>query len=495
MVSGKPNLLTVDDAKRINAPMVADLMAKHMSPGQLHALKLLGFDRVLIERAEGVYYLDQNGRKILDFFGGLGALGLGHNHPRILAARRRFADEARHDIAMTFISQYAAVLSYNLAQIAPGDLDIAFLCLSGSEANEAALQLAESAAGIGKQTVAYTEGSFHGKTRAALSVTDSAFYQSTVRLLENRRRVPYGDAHELERAFASDRSIGVFIAETVQGGAGIIVPPKGYFTAVRDLCDEYGVLWLADEVQCGYGRTGCFFAFEHDNVVPDIVTLAKSLGGGKTPMGAYLARTPLFMKVYGTPKTAMIHGPATFSGMGESCVTAIEALHTLYDEELIDNAAEQGAYLLDRLRKLQAKYPRMIKDVRGLGCMVGIELADVSRTTSLGRVVSVLDRKLKGALAGVIGALLLNEYAVLVAFTEYNRNVIRLEPPLIVEREHVDYFVDSLDDLLSRGPTRMGVDYLRALRGPGVPLPPDRMQTPRRRSRSDPDALTSTAAA
>lgn len=465
--TAKPALISVEDAKRLDVQKVQDLMQKHMNPGQLHFLKLLGFNRVLIERAEGMYYVDRNGRRILDFFGGFGSLAFGHNHPRILDARIRFQEEKRQEIAMAFMSQYAAALSHNLAAIAPSDLDMAFLCVSGSEANEAALKLAERAAGD-RRTVVYTERSFHGKTRAALSVTDSEFYQGSFELLPNRVRVPFGDAIALEAAFRRDRSIGTFILETVQGGAGIVPWPEGYLKAVRELCDRYDVLWLADEVQCGYGRTGRFFAFEHENVVPDIVTLAKSLGGGKTAIGAYIARTPIFMKAYGSPKTAMIHGPATFSGMGEACCTAIEALNVLYDEGLIDNAAEQGAYLLDRLNQLQRKHPKIIKEVRGKGLMVGLELADISQTLPLGvkHLVSVLDERLKGSLCGFVGALLFRDYDVLVAFTEYNRNVIRLEPPLIVGRAEIDRFVEALDDLLSRGVGRIVGDYVKAtLRG------------------------------
>lgn len=465
--TAKPALISVEDAKRLDVQRTQDLMQKHMNPGQLHFLKLLGFNQVLIDRAEGMYYIDRTGRRILDFFGGFGSLAFGHNHPRILDARIRYQEEKRQEIAMAFMSQYAAALSYNLAAIAPGDLDMAFLCVSGSEANEAALKLAERAAGD-RRTVAYTEKSFHGKTRAALSVTDSEFYQGSFELLPNRVRVPFGDAAALEAAFRRDRSIGTFILETVQGGAGIVPWPEGYLKAVRHICDSYGVLWLADEVQCGYGRTGRFFAFQYEDVVPDIVTLAKSLGGGKTAIGAYIARTPIFMKAYGSPKTAMMHGPATFSGMGEACCTAIEALNVLYDEGLIDNAAEQGAYLLDRLHELQRKYPKIIKEVRGKGLMVGLELADISQTLPLGvkHLVSVLDERLKGSLCGFVGALLFRDYDVLVAFTEYNRNVIRLEPPLIVGRAEIDRFIEAFDDLLSRGVGRIVGDYVRAtLRG------------------------------
>lgn len=459
----KPYLLSVEDAKALSVTETADLFCRHLNPGQYHFLKLLGFHEVLIERAEGMYYYDKSGRRILDFFGGFGSLAFGHNHPRILAARRRFQEEKRHEIAMAFMSQYAAALARNLAEIAPGDLDMVFLGSTGSEVIEAALKLAEKVQGPARSKIAYATNSFHGKTRGALSVTDSAFYQSTFRLLDNRVRVPFGDAAALEELFAKDRSVGIVILETVQGGAGIVPAPASYWQEVRRLCDRYDVLWIADEVQCGVGRTGRFFAFEHAGVVPDIVALAKSLGGGKSAMGAMIARRPHYMKAYGAPKNALIHGPATFGGIGEACCTAIEALNVLYDEGLIENAAVQGAYLLDRLRQLQEQHPRMIKEVRGLGLMVGVEFCDFSQTLPLGlrQVVSVLDDKLKGGLSGFVGSLLLKDYGVLVAFTEYNRNVIRLEPPLIVARAEVDTFVSALDDLLSRGIARIVTDYTK----------------------------------
>jgi acetylornithine/succinyldiaminopimelate/putrescine aminotransferase len=462
----KPDLMTVEEAKHLRHEDVADLMASYISPGQLRLLKLLGFDRVIIDHAEGMYYVDQCGRKILDFFGGYGSLAFGHNHPRILDARRTFSDEKRHEIALAFMSQYAAALSYNLAQIAPGDLDITFLCVSGSEANEAALKLAERAATGRKPTVLYANNAFHGKTRGALSVSDSELYRGDFQLLQNTRRVPFGDVAALDRVLSRDRSIGVFILETIQGGAGIVLPPEGYLRAVRELCDQYGVLWIADEVQCGYGRTGRFFAFEHEEVVPDVVTLAKSLGGGKAAVGAYIARRPVFVKAYGTSKTALVHGPATFAGMGEACATAIEALHTLYDEELIDNAAAQGAYLQERLGALKRKHPGLIADIRGRGLMVGLEMTNISKSMPRGfrTLVSMLDERLRGGLAAIVGSLLLHEYDVLVAFTEYDRNVIRLEPPLIVQREHVDQLADSLDDLLSRDFTRIAMDYVRKVK-------------------------------
>jgi len=458
-----PPLLSLEAAHRLDVTDVARLFKEHVNPGQYHFLKLLGFHEVLLERAEGVYYVDRQGRHILDFFGGFGSVAFGHNHPRLVAARRAYEDARRQQIAMAFMSPYACALAHNLAAIAPGDLDMVFLASTGSEAVEYALKLAEAVQGRDRRRVAYSENAFHGKSRGALSVTDSAFYRGPFTLLDNTVRFPFGDAAALERALGADPQIGAVILETIQGGGGIVGAPAGYWREVRAICDRYDVLWIADEVQCGYGRTGRFFAFEHAEVVPDIVCLAKSLGGGMAALGATISRKPLFQRAYGKPKTALVHAPATFGGIGNSCAVAIEALNLLYDDGLIENAAAQGDHLLARLAELQRNYPSIIKDVRGQGLMVGLEFHDISHTlpTGVRQSVAVLDDKLKGSLCGFVGSLLLRDYAVLVAFTEYNRNVVRLEPPLIVSRAEVDRFVDALDDLLGRGVARIVADYAR----------------------------------
>ncbi|MBO9588860.1 aspartate aminotransferase family protein [Devosia sp.] len=460
----KPNLLTVEDAKALDIRRINELFTEHMNPGQLHFMKLLGFHKVKIERAEGMYYFDQNGRKILDFFGGFGSLAFGHNHKRILEARKKFAEEKRQEIAIAFLSQYATALAANLAACSPGDLDMVFLGSSGSEAMEAAIKVAERAAGPNRPKIVYAENSFHGKTKGVLSITDGALYRGQFKLTDNTVRVPFGDIDAIEAAFKSDPTIGTIVLETVQGGGGIIEAPAEFWPKLRALCDKYGVLWVADEVQCGFGRTGKFYAFEHYGVVPDVTALAKSLGGGKAAMGAMIASREVYMKAYGTSKTAMIHAMATFGGIGEASITSIEALNVLYDEGLIDNSAETGDYLIEKLRELQAKYPTLLKDVRGRGMMVGLEFHDFSQTLPLvlRPVVAALDDKLKGSLPGFIGSHLLRDHGVLVAFTEYNRNVIRLEPPLICTRENVDEFITALDEVLARGVVKIVTDFVRA---------------------------------
>lgn len=458
----RPKLLTVSDAKALDLRDITDYFQAHLNPGQLHFLKLLGFDRIVVERAEGMHYVTRDGRRILDFFGGFGSLAFGHNHPRILAARTAFQQEKRHEIAMAFLSQYASALAHNLATISPGDLSMVFLGSSGSEAMEAAIKVAEQAQGPGRSKIVYAANAFHGKTKGALSLTDSELYRSKFRLVDGNVKVPFGDIAAIRAAVEADPEIGIVVLETIQGGAGIIEAPASFWQDLRALCDEKGLLWVADEVQCGLGRTGRFYAFEHAGVVPDVTALAKSLGGGKCAMAAMIAKRDVYMRAYGTPKSALVHGPATFGGIGEACVTAIEGLNILYDEGLIENADVMGNRLIAGLKRLQEKYPALIKDVRGRGLMVGLEFQDFSQTLPFGlrQAVSLLDAKLKGSLCGFVGSLLLRDYDILVAFTEYNRNVIRLEPPLIAKAEHVDQFLSSLDSLLSRGVTGIVKDFI-----------------------------------
>ncbi len=227
-----PDLLTVDDAKALSVEGMTELFNGHLNPGQYHFMKLLGFHKIKIEHAEGMYYTDQNGRKILDFFGGFGSLSLGHNHPRIIAARKAFGEEKRHEIAMAFLSQYASALAANLARIAPGDLDMVFLGSSGSEAMEARLKVAEKVQGPKRSRVLYAENAFHGKTRGALSITDSEMYQSQFGLLENRTKVPFGDLDAIRAALDADPSIGIVCLETIQGGGGIIEAPADFWVGL-----------------------------------------------------------------------------------------------------------------------------------------------------------------------------------------------------------------------------------------------------------------------
>ncbi len=458
-----PLLISLEEAKNLSIDEISKYFQNHINPGQYKILKLLGFNKVKIEKAEGMYYYDQNKRPILDFFGGFGSLALGHNHPKIIKARKNFQRENRHEIAIAFMSQYSTSLAHNLSQLTNNQLEKVFFTSTGSEAVEYALKIAEKSNPKKRKVIAYAENAFHGKSRGALSVTDSKLYRSDFELPSNTISIPFGDIESLEKIFEENKSIGTLILETIQGGAGIIPAPSNYWKELRRLCNRQKIIWIADEVQCGVGRTGTFFAFEKANVMPDIITLAKSLGGGKAAIGAVISKKNIFERAYGSKKTALIHNQATFGGIGESCATAIETLNIIYDENLLDNCKKQGEYLISELNNLSNKYPHIIKQIRGEGLMVGIEFHDISKTLPKGlrTITSVIDEKLKGSLCGFIGSQLLSKYGILVAFTEYNRNVIRLEPPLIINSNQIKYFIDSMNQLLSGGVLKIIKDYLK----------------------------------
>jgi acetylornithine/succinyldiaminopimelate/putrescine aminotransferase len=300
----------------------------------------------------------------------------------------------------------------------------------------------------------------HGKTHGALSVTGNERVRAPFRTLPGCVAFPYGDVYALERALgagapgAAGAPVAV-IVEPVQSGAGVVVPPAGYLRRVRELCDRSGAVLIVDEVQTGFGRTGRLFAFQHDAIVPDVITLSKAMGGGKEPIAACVSRRSLQRRAYGSAADATLHN-ATFNGMASATAVATEVLHVLYDEGLIDNARRMGALLLRRLEGLQEKHPDLLVDVRGKGLLVGVELRALAELLPIGPIGAYLPkiRALgEGALAALVATRLLRRHGVLVAFTDFDRNVLRLEPPLSITEADVDRLVEGLSEALSLGVT------------------------------------------
>jgi ornithine--oxo-acid transaminase len=368
----------------------------------------------------------------------------------VLDIRRRFSEQRRHEISPAYPSRYAAALATNLARIAPGDLGVVQLCDTRSDAVQTALMLAQRAQGPRRSGVA----------------SASLPYRSHLRLGGGDVRVPFGDTRALAAALRR-RRIGAVLLETVPASSGIVWSPPGYLREVRRLCDEHDALWIADETPCGVGRTGRFFAFEHAGVVPDLVTLSTSPGVDPAAIHAVIARDPVHRHACANTGST-VAGVVMFSGTGEACCTAFEGLAVLYDDDLLGNAERTGRYLRRRLEGLRLCYPDLVVDVRGMGLMMGVQLAGVSigRLAVLRRAVRLLNRRHSRTLASLVSGLLLAEHGVLVGLSEYDRDVLLLRPPWTVTPQHVDEFVDALDELLSRGVARLARDFLRV---PGKP--------------------------
>lgn len=412
-----------------------------------------GFVKTFV-RGEGTRVWDHEDNSYLDFVAGYGSVNLGHNHARVVEAVQTALSEQTPGFSPSALNPYAAALADELVTIAPAGLEMASFSNSGTEAVEAALKLAR--ASTGRRNLLYCEQSYHGKTLGALSVTGNPHYQRPFEpLVPDCTAIPYGDCAALENALRANR-YAAFIVEPIQGEGGMILPPEGYLREAQNLCQEAGTLLIVDEVQTGMGRTGALFAVDHDDVEPDIMTLAKSLGGGLVPIGATLCRRDVWLQAYGTIQSFMLHS-STFGGGSLACAAGLATVRELRHGDAIDNAVKQGTRLLEGLREICGR-TQIARDVRGRGLMIGLEIAPlpailrshwksvVSGGTSE-FLVPDLNRYLESVTALYVVGTLMDEYGIYTQVTRSDPSVVRIQPPLTVSSEDVNYFLESIEDV------------------------------------------------
>ncbi len=370
-------------------------------------------EEVCFVRGKGAALWDTAGKEYLDMAAGVAVNGLGHCHPAVVKAIKAQAGRLIHTSNLYYI-QKQAELAARLVPLLPQGLEKVFFCNSGTEAVEGALKLAVLS--TGRHGIIAAENSFHGRTAAALAATGQEKYRKGLGALlpSAVTFVKYGDAAELAGKLGPDTA--AVILEPIQGEGGVVVPPDDYLGQVRRLCDEHGALLILDEIQTGFCRTGKMFCCQHSGISPDIMTMAKALGGG-VPIGS-IAATGKVAAAF----TAGTHG-STFGGNPLSCAAARAVLDTLVSGNLAAAAEAKGAYLRKMLLRLMKRYPAPIKDVRGMGLMAGIlmegESAKAFKAFALSR------RVLVNVAAG---------------------NVVRLLPPLVITRRQLAHFASVLED-------------------------------------------------
>ena len=374
---------------------------------------------IRFSHGKGVYLYTDDGARYLDALAGIAVNSLGHAHPRLVAAISEQAHRLIHVSNLYEIAEQEKLA--NQLTTAAG-MDNVFFCNSGAEANEAAIKLARlygHEKGITVPKIVVAEGAFHGRTLASLTATGNARIQQGFEpLVEGFVRVPFDDIEAIRLAAEENEGIVAVLLEPVQGEGGIRIPRRGYLEAVERLCRERGWLFILDEVQTGIGRTGKMFAFEHDALSPDVVTLAKGLGGG-FPIGACLARGEA-----ATVLTAGKHG-STFGGNPLACAAASTVLDTIADEALAENAATTGKALVEMLKEKLGDNPS-VTGIRGIGLMIAIEL----------------DRPC----AELVKRGIDNE-SILVNVTA--ERVVRLLPPLILDRNEATAIADKVASLVN----------------------------------------------
>lgn len=374
----------------------------------------------------GATFRDALGREYIDCLGGFGLFNLGWAHPKVIAAVQ--AQLAKSPLpTQELLDPLRGMLAHLLAEITPGDIQYSFFVSSGTEAVEGAMKLAKlytRKSGF----IAAVRG-FHGKTTGSLSLTGKAiFRRPAMPLYNNVYHVPYGDADAVEQQLRIAREVGNDIAavvmEPVQGEAGAIVPPDDFWPRLRQLCDEYEVLLIADEVQTGMGRTGKLWGVQHWDVTPDIMCAAKALGGGVMPIGAFMSTPKIWSVMNSNP---FIHTTTT-GGNPLACAAAIAAINVTLEEGIVEQAAEKGAYFIKQLEEIAARYPDVYAGITGKGLLIGQHF--VNDDTGYA-IASGLFRR-----------------GVLISGTLNNSRVVRVEPPLIITREEIDTILNRLEDTL-----------------------------------------------
>jgi putrescine aminotransferase len=412
----------VDEIRRALAAAPEEVRrrhATHLNRLFVEGLDLFGGGRDFV-RAEGCTLWDAQGRSYLDFLSGYGSTPLGHGHPQVRAALEEVLRAALPHFTLVAPQPLAAALARKLAQLAPADLSVCYFGCSGSDAVEGALKLARLA--TRRPRFVSAEGSYHGTTFGALSVTGSRRHRDPFGpLLPGCATVPWGETAAIERELER-RDVAAVILEPVQAEGGIRLPPPGWLAEVAQLCQRFGTMLVLDEVQTGLGRCGRLFACEDEGVTPDVLLLAKGLSGGMAPISALLTRRRLWERAYGSWARFDLHC-TTFSGSPLGCAAALATLATLERERLAERAATLGALLGETLRAATAGHP-LVREVRGRGLLWGIELA----TPPSGATTDLVGQ-------WVVSGLL--DRGVLTQVCADARGVIRAEPPLVVTPDEV----------------------------------------------------------
>jgi acetylornithine/succinyldiaminopimelate/putrescine aminotransferase len=427
-----PGFVPDPDAKRA----ALEDFATFLNPQKVRVLRAAGLDLIEAERS-GPWVFDLDGRRFLDCFTSAGSFNVGRRHPRVVRAAHEAIDRLDHGNFL-LCSREKAALARKLAEITPPSLECTMFGTGGGEAVDFALKLARGA--TRRSRIVSTVNGYHGHTGFALSAAGREQYRHPFEpLMPGFTLVPFGDVAALE---VLDDSVAAVILEPIQGEGGIVVPPPGYLAAVRRACDRVGALLILDEIQTGFGRTGRWWASEHFDVVPDVMTTAKSLGGSLVPISATIFTEELREFLIPNP---FIH-LSTFGGSDVACAVALEVIAVMEEEGLVENAATMGERLHAGLRQFAAAHPDVVKEVRGLGLMAGVEYGE----DSMGPRMSFH----------------LARHGVLAIYSGNQPAVMRLMPSLVVGEQEIDFLLEALEaaasDLLAgKGPEEVAPNRAR----------------------------------
>ncbi|HLX86728.1 MAG TPA: aspartate aminotransferase family protein [Terriglobales bacterium] len=419
----------------------------YVNPQWVALLNLLGMN-VEYERCLGCELFTKDGRRILDFLSGYCVHNVGHNHPDVIQALKDELDRCGPAMLQSHVPELAGELARRLCELAGGSLKKVFFASSGSEGVEAAIKFARAT--TGRNGIVYARSSFHGLTNGALSLMNDAFWREGFGpLLADTTGIPFGDIAALERALGDKRN-AAFIVEPVQAEGGIRVPSAEYLKQAQEACHRTGALFIVDEVQTGMYRTGTFLASHQFNLQPDMVVLAKALSGGLVPVSALLMTNSIYEAVYSSLRRAIVH-TSTFGENSLSVRAGLATLDVLEREDLGAQALRLSAEFRAKLRHALADFD-MVHEVRGMGMLSGIEFVAPRKLAF--RVLYETFHKIHPAMFGQIVVMrMFREKGILTQICGNNFMVLKAAPPLTVNPEQLDEFVEAIHDVVQTAQT------------------------------------------
>lgn len=419
-----------------------ELHREHINPQFARVLKTIGFDRCY-ERAEGAYLWDVHGRKYLDMLGGYAVFNMGRNHPGVRKALEDFLAAEYASLVQMEGPLLSGLLAAELKKRVGRELDYVYFTNGGAEGVETALKLARCA--TGRSRVLHCKKAFHGLSNGALSVNgDEAFREGFGPFLPGCTMIGFNDLAGLEAELAAG-DIAAFIVEPIQG-KGVYIPDEGYLTEAARLCRRYGALFIVDEIQTGMGRTGKFFAIDHEpGCEVDMVIMSKALSGGYVPVGAVLMRKGIYEGVFSSMERAVVHS-STFGQGSLAMVAGLAALDALDGDDLMGNASRMGAMLKEGLEKMRGRF-EFISEVRQRGLMVGIQFGK-PRSLSLRTAWALIHKMDANLFPQAVTMPLLDRHGVLTQVAGHNTDCVKLIPPLVIGVDDVRWFLEAFEQVM-----------------------------------------------
>lgn len=417
------------------------LFDQYLNSQLVRVLKTIGYDVDYVE-GDGPHLIDAAGNRYLDLLSGFGVFAVGRNHPTVIRALHQVLDARLAGLVQMDVSLLAGLLAEQLVRRIPWTEKL-FFCNSGAEAVEAAIKFARMA--TRRTKIVCCEHGFHGLTYGALSlVGDELFRQGFEPFVGDCAAVPFNDLVALERLLRA-HDVAAFIVEPIQG-KGVNMPVDGYLTEAERLCRKHGTLFVADEIQCGMGRTGRFLAGEHWGIEPDMVLLAKALSGGFAPVGAVACRRAVFDKVFDRMDKAVVHG-STFGKNDLAMAAGLATLAVFDEEQLIERAAERGERLIAGLRA-RIGTSEFVREVRGKGMMIGIEFGSPS-SLKLKAAYALIERANRGLFCQLILLPLFKRHRILAQVAGHNLPVIKLLPSMVVSEADCEWIETAFAEVMA----------------------------------------------